>query len=312
MKNLGIWRNFSRSWRHHTTLQITTLAVLTGTFVVITLSLLIHHNLDKILSRWGNSMQMSVYLNDDLTDDQRSTVEKFLKEKVENRGVTYFSKEDAARLFKEKLKDLVPDLLEDKEFGNPLPASFEVKFNSRFSRDSEMNKLLEEVKQIESLAGVEDVLYGQGWVENYVFLVSSFKWGSLAAIFLLVIGTFLVIGNSIKSSIAQRQDEIEVLELFGATSTMIQVPFILEGALLGLFASAGSLVVCYFFYLGQESVLSGSLEFWGLSQVLSFLSIGKILSILFLGVFAGALGSYFCVYRLNNGWAAAVGMNDEG
>lgn len=310
MNNLGLLRNFWRSWEQHTTLQITTLAVLTGTFVVITFSILIHHNLDQILSKWGSSMQMSVYLKENIDTDIQTKVIEHLQKELGFEDVSYVSKQAAAKAFAEKLKDVVPDLLQDKEFGNPLPASYEVQLPESYSDPEMITELVGNVAKIKSLEGVDDVLYGKGWVENYAILVSGFKWASWAGIFLLIGGTLLVIGNSIRSSIFQRQEEIAVLELFGATSRMIQIPFVFEGALLGLIATVISLGTCYFFYLGQESVLSGSLAFWGLNSTLSFLPIWKSGLVLFLGVLAGAMGSYFCVHRLNNGWAAADNMGN--
>ena len=308
MNSNGLWKNFCRSWQQHTALQLATLAVLMGSFAVIFIAMLAHHNMDLILSRWGNSIEMSVYLEDGIEVDHLAEIESKLSKSGNFSRVTYVSKEKAAKSFTEKMQNLVPDLLNDKEFGNPLPSSFELKLPERFAAKGGMKELLKVVKEIESLAGIEEVSYGQGWVENYAAVVSSFKWTSFVVVLVLLLGALFVIGNSIRSSISQRREEIEIMELFGATASTIQTPFIFEGAVLGLIAALISVFVSYLMFSWQVSLFGGNLAFWGLESTLSFLTLPKIVFFLVCAMVAGTLASFLCVRRLNKGWAAAEGM----
>src|SRR5690554_263145 len=94
-----LWKNFLRSWKSHTSMQIATLAVLAGTYTVISMSLLIHQNLESILTQWGQTVQMSVYLDDEIQPEDRSKIEAFLRKQDLFSKVNYVSKDQAAAKF---------------------------------------------------------------------------------------------------------------------------------------------------------------------------------------------------------------------
>lgn len=300
-----LFQSFARSWREHAAMQTATLAVLTGTFVVVTLFFFLHGNLVRILTTWGDNVQMAVFLKDEASKDQVASVRKFLADSGSFAAVTFVSKEQAARKFQEQMGSHSPQLLNDPEFGNPLPASFEAKFTAGVNSNGRYQEMLALAKTITDLEGVEDVSYGQGWVENYASLLKVFSSSSVLLIIILLAGTLFVVGNTIRSTLFQRRDEIEVLELVGATPAMIRAPYIFEGAALGLLASALSLGVCYGLYQWQEGVAVNHLGFWGLAAQIGFLDWKECFAILMLGTWFGAFGSFLCVRRIATGWAAA-------
>jgi cell division transport system permease protein len=193
----------------------------------------------------------------------------------------------------------------DSEFVNPLPASFEMVLKKGVGRHSDYSDLVKFAKEVSGYQGVEEVSYGQGWVENYASVLKVFSWTSIFLLFVLFCGGLFVIGNSIRNSVTQRRDEIAALELFGATKWMIQWPFVFEGAFMGFVASVLSLAVTYVLFSWQAQYLSQNLSFWGFTASLNFLSLLRCGAIVFLGTFLGAMGAYFCVRQVNTGWAAA-------
>jgi len=152
---------------------------------------------------------------------------------------------------------------------------------------------------------VDDVSYGQGWIENWAGFLTSVQLLSAAAIALTIFLGLLVIGNSVRVSLSQRRDEIEIMELVGATSRWIRTPFIVEGAMLGLFASVLSCAIGSTLQTVAFDYLKSSLSFWSVLQELSPLSPTGWLLVTFIGMCFGAFGAYVCVRNLNNGWSAA-------
>lgn len=286
-------------------MQIATLSVLVGTFTVNSLFALVHQNLQTILTRWGSEVKVSVYLKDEAAAADVSRVGDFLKSSEFANKVDYLSKDAAAQRFREKIGQISPGMFSDSEFINPLPASFELVLKKGIGRTSEYGDLVKFAKEVSGFSGVEEVSYGQGWVENYAAVLRVFSWTSTFLVFVLLMGGLFVIGNSIRNSVAQRRDEIAVLELFGATKWMIQWPFIFEGAFMGFLASVLSVALSYLLFSWQTELLGTSLNFWGFTTSLQFLTALRIVGVISLGTLLGAMGAYFCVRQVNTGWAAA-------
>lgn len=295
------FKHLIRTWSQHFALQIATMVVLTGTFTVISLSFLVHHNLDMVLSHWGDSIRMSVFLKDG--DEQSQSLEAWIQKQKGVENLKYISKSDAADLFKEQVKNFVPDMVFDSGSENPLPASYEIKFDRTWSKNR-FNVLVDYAKSLAEFPEVDDVSYGQGWIENYAAVVEKFNTSSLLLIFVLLAGSLFVVSNSIRNSVSQRRDEIEILELIGTTPWKIRSPYIFEGFVTGLLSSTLSLVLCYLIFRWQMNVLDSGIGLWGGQFVADFLSAKTMIAIIFQGGIFGILGSYFCVSKISNGWAA--------
>jgi cell division transport system permease protein len=302
---MGVWSHFFRSWRSQTTVQVATLGVLVGTFAIMTLCFTIHHNLYSLLTRWGNEVQISVYLKDSVTPAQQETVQKALTKSELFEKVEYLSKDGAAALFSKKIGSLSPTLLTDSSFVNPLPASFEGHLRAGISDTSGYKMLVKFAKEVTGIAGVEEVSYGQGWVENYAAAINVFSTASYALIAILLAGGLFVIGNSIRSSVAQRKDEIALLELFGATRWTIQWPYVFEGLVMGLLAAITSMAVSFILFKWAQKVWVDELQFWSQQISFEFIGFGQILLVLFISLIVGGLGSFICVRKINTGWAAS-------
>ena len=302
-----LMQSFLRSWREHFGMQLATLSVLTGTFTVVSIFFFLHANMSRIVTSWGDKVQMAIFLKDEASADQVETVKAFLRDTGVFAEINFISKDQAAKKFLEQMGHQSPQLLNDPEFGNPLPASLEARFADGVSSSRRYEQMLNLAKRISGLGGVEDVSYGQGWVENYASLLKVFSSSSYVLIFVLLAGSLFVVGNAIRSALYQRRDEIEVLELVGATPYMIRAPYIFEGAVLGFIAAILSVLACFGFYQWQHQVATEHLGFWGLAAQVGFLGGAEILGILFLGAWFGAFGSFLCVRKIATGWAAAEG-----
>ncbi len=298
-------RGFRRSWVHHTGMQLATLSVLAATFTVVAFVLSVSSNLKNLLSHWGESARMSVYLEDSIAPGDRNKVREVLQSDARVGSVEYIAKEKATAAFKEKMASHAPDLLADSEFANPFPASYQV----TLAKDVPAGKIAETFEAISAgldpLKGIEDVLYGQSWVRNYSAFVAALSASGWLIVLILVAGSVFVVGNSVRASISARRDEIEILELVGATQSMIRAPFVFEGALMGLVAAAVSLAVNFGFHLWEVKLLRASLAFARMAPDLAFFGFAASLGILVSGALVGAAGAYFTVRRINDGWSAS-------
>lgn len=300
-----LFKSILRSWREHTGTQIATLVVLTGTFTIVALFLFIQANFVRILTRWGDNVQFAVFLEDSASAAQVSVVKEFLESSGRFKAVDFVSKEKAAETFRQQMGNNSPELLRDPEFGNPLPASFEARLKEGVDSKSGYDVLVDLAGRVGSLPGINDVSYGQGWVENYASLLKVFATSSWVLLSVLLAGSLLIVGNAIRAAVQSRRDEIEILELFGATSWYVRGPLIAEGAIIGFFASILAVGLCFALFQWQQKIAEENLGFWGLAKEVGFLSGPQMAAVLMLGLGFGALGSYLSVRKIATGWAAA-------
>lgn len=302
-----VWRTWLRGWREHLGLHATTTIVLTGVFTVISVFVLTQKNLNHLLTRWGQSVELAVFLNDNVNSTDLSRIESMMKSAGVFKEIKFVSKDEAAQKFQAQMGRYLPNLAQDPELSRPLPASIEGRLSTNMIGSNNYGKMVDLAKEMTNQSGVLDVSYGQGWVENYAVVVNVVTSFFRGLVVVLLLGALLIIGNVIRSTIFQRRDEIEVLELVGATRAMVRLPFIMEGAWLGGIASLFSVVVVYFLFLWQQSRVTTQLAFWSSLAELNFLNFAEIFLLVGLGMIFGSLGAYLCLRQISTGWAVTEG-----
>jgi cell division transport system permease protein len=178
--------------------------------------------------------------------------------------------------------------------GNPLVDQLKVKARNA----SVVDQLAKKLKQLQ---GVDEVQYVNEVVQRINQLNHGLNWLSLAVILLLTSTAIAVITTTIRLIVMARRREIEVMQLVGATTTWIYLPFILQGLVLGVVGA----VVAWGLIVSVQQFVSSLLS--QQSQFIQFLS-GTIqlttqqnlllpLALLGLGCSVGLLGSLFAVRR---------------
>jgi len=99
------------------------------------------------------------------------------------------------------------------------------------TRPDKINPL---IKQLSRLKQVDIAQLDLQWVKRlYVMLEIAHK-GIWLISFLLGLAVLLVVGNTIRLDIQNRQEEIKVIKLIGATNAFIRRPFLYTGFWYGL------------------------------------------------------------------------------
>lgn len=243
-------------------------------------------NTKGVLDSWGSQVHVMVYLVDGIGEDRLYTLRRQITGMREVEGVDYITKERAYLTFKEGLKGekgVVEGLTT-----NPFPASLELRIRREF-RNSEGVKGL--VSRLKGLDGVDDIQYGQEWVERFsAFLGFAKVVGVTIGIFLLI-ATVFTISNTIKLTLYARRDEIEIMRLVGATDLFIKTPFLIEGMVEGFL---GAVLAIAFIYGGMYLLMwKVPIHFIRSVDIPPFLLMGLLIG----GLFLGALGSITSVRR---------------
>lgn len=208
--------------------------------VVLGVFAMLSRNLEVLLTKWGEDLQVTAYLDPKLPEDKRVELAQNLEKLPEVERTTYVSEALAMRRFRQDLGGLV-GILDGLE-GNPLPASIEIRLPPERRTAPEVTAL---AAQIGAIDGVREVQFGQEWVERYrtfLDLVSTLGLG--IGVILIFVG-WSSVSNLIMLTVYARKDEIEILKLVGATDHFVRTPFLLEGLFQGIVASMLALGLLY-------------------------------------------------------------------
>lgn len=299
---------FARSWHQHFGMQFATLTVLVATFSVVAFMLGLSFNFQRVLTLWGEHVQVSAYLEDDMRDGAIENLKNEIAKRPGVLSVEFVSKEKAANSFRDQMASYAPDLMSDSEFATPFPASLQIRLRDDPNHENRVEDLEKLAKELKSKDGIEDVSYGQSWVRNYSSFVTVVQTAGAIVGCVLLFGSVFIVANSIRTLISGRREEIEIFELIGATSGNIRRPYIFEGILHCVMAAITALIINAALYGWLISIMKQSLAFGRMAEEFQFLSLGQIaIFVLFSGLLGG-IGAWLTVRSLNDGWAAARGV----
>ncbi|MEW6172375.1 MAG: permease-like cell division protein FtsX [Bacillota bacterium] len=189
-------------------------------------------------------IDVAVFVREDVSPDLVSQLGKELGKIEGVAGITFVPKEKALEKLRRDLGER-SGLLNGLEDDNPLPDTFRLR-----PKDASLVPLI--AKQAATFPSVEKVRYGEGVVEKLLQLTN---WVRIAAVGLVVLfglaAVFLTM-TTIRLSILNRQEEIGVMKLLGATNWFVRGPFILEGIIIGFI---GAVLAAGLLYYGYTSLL---------------------------------------------------------
>lgn len=189
-------------------------------------------------------VDVSVYFKSEATDTDIAAVQSDLESLNLVKAVTFVSRDQALALFKERHAQdaLIQESLAELE-NNPLQASLNIKA-SETGQYAAIVSFLETHKLRTTIDKIN--YYENEAVIGRVQRISSVSQqaGVIAALILAVIAV-LVAFNTIRLTIINQKQEIEIMRLVGGSNWYIRAPYLVEGALYGIFASLLALAVFY-------------------------------------------------------------------
>ena len=271
-----------RSWRS-AVLAILTIAA--GLFV-LGFFLMVNSNLQRVVGRWSEAAEMSVYLKDDATREQVQALEALVEQSGLSDQRQYLSKTDALARFREDFPDLAGAT--ERLERNPLPASLEVRLGPTARTAPTVVDDL--AARLGSEPGVADVRYDRRWLSRLGSAVRFVRTVGLVIVALLAVAAALTVANVVRLAAYARRDEIEIMQLVGAPFAFIRGPFVAEGILQGGAGAVIAIVLLWAIFLtGKAWYGHLALEGLGLTT-LTFLPVGMLLTLVAGGMLLGCVG----------------------
>lgn len=270
-----------RPWLH-----LLSISTLFSTFFCFALTLSAAGNLDLLLARWVGGAELTVYVKEGVPD---SDIDRLTQALSKTAGVVRaepISPLNARDIFAKEMGefgDMVRSLPQ-----SAFPVSVEVRLAPSVANDKSARAAL--VERIGTLSMVDEVDSYDDWFSKLSalsLLGRAAAWGlGLSALIVAV----LVISAVIRTGIATRAREIEVLGFVGATQRYIRFPFLLEGAVESA-AAMGLAVLCLEGLRGKaEAALGDVMPLIGMNGI-NGLGANVILLLVLGSMLAGVLGS---------------------
>jgi cell division transport system permease protein len=176
------------------------------------------------------SVTINVFLNDSIGNAETSKVKKEIENKNFVKSVIYIDKKQAAENF---IKETGEDFRKLLDY-NPLPASFLVNIKGDFVQQDTLKKIINDFSKIN---GVDDVSFQQEFIYSILhFLEQIKKYIFIVTAVLFFISLYLLY-STVKLITTSKYEEMETMKLVGSKLSTIKMPIILNGVLIGLFAS---------------------------------------------------------------------------
>lgn len=245
-------------------------------------------NLNKMADTLESQVQISVYLKDDLSQEEIDKTKETLSKIEGLQDIKFTTREEAMENFKERLGDqqFLLDALDDT---NPLPDSFSLTVTS----PQQVKTIADTVVALNS---VESASYSQDIINHLFNLTHLIRLIGVALIILLTGAAIFIISNTIRLTVFARRKEIAIMKYVGATDWFIRWPFLLEGICLGFIGGGLATIFLYIVYNQVTQEIYEAMAFFPLIPQHPFIDYIS-LAILVAGIIIGALGSTISLKR---------------
>lgn len=252
---------------------------------------LVDQQLEALIRSLGSDVELTVYVTDSVEAQQLESLRVALEVRTSGSAKVVTPAEALGRLA-QQLGEQGHALTELHE--NPLPPSIELKLPPE-GRDPAMLKAL--ATQTRAVPFVTGVDYGEEALERLSTVVRALRLGGLIVFALVFVTAVIIVSATLQLAIFARREEIEIQKLVGGTDRFVRIPFLIEGMLQGLLASAAALGLTYALVRVLESDSGEAVAFLRLRGrfMVDWPRLGA--EQLGLGVSLGLLGSFVAVRR---------------
>ena len=301
---LGASEKFSAYFRNHQMVAVESLAKLLATpasslltWLVIAIALTLPgalymavNNLQQLSGHFEASGQITVFLSTDILETDSSALRLKIATLDDVNKVVYVSPEQALEEFTQYggISDALSFLDE-----NPLPAVFLVEPPLGIDKD-ELNVL---VAQLKSFKHVDSVQVDMAWVERLLALLALAQRLVAVVGVLLALAIVLVVGNTIRLSIAARTDEIRVIKLVGGTNAYVRRPFLYSGFWYGAIGGVLAWLMLGLCWILLQGPVADIAALYGADFYLQPLPFTPTCWLIFSAAVLGLLGSWWSVQR---------------
>jgi cell division transport system permease protein len=226
---VNFWRNIWLSTAA-TLVMVVTLIILTLTVLIVSISSYAIKNVQQ-------RVDVSIYFNQQASDAQIQQVESQVQALPQVASVNYISAQQGLDAFKalHANDQVIIQSLSELD-SNPIPATLQIKAKQLDQYDA----IVQFASQQQFQPYISNINYqdNRNLIQRMSKILSTLRRIGIGLAILFAFIAVLVIFNTIRLTIFNRREEVEIMRLVGATNWYIRWPFLVESILYSLIAVA--------------------------------------------------------------------------
>jgi cell division transport system permease protein len=233
---------FSEVWiglRRNLTMTVALVVVVAISLSLLGTGLLFVKQVDNTRSFWQSRVQLSVYLctptdvsancvhNGGFTTAEKDAIFADLRNTNLTTQIVFVSQAEAVKQFKQMFsteKALVTYTQPDQ-----IPASFQIRLKNTEVDAPQITEVINGVQ------GVSQVVNDASILNQFYRLLNGARNAVVVIAIFLLVAAILLVANTIRLSAFNRRRETSIMRLVGASNFYVQLPFLVEGMIAGLF-----------------------------------------------------------------------------
>lgn len=219
--------------------------------------------LHGILTYVETKPEVTVYFDTKTKESDIFKIKDAIVKSGKSADIKYISQKEALEIYRDLNRD--NPLLLEMVSADILPASLGI-----YAKKPEyLSQIAEFVKKQPGVDGVE---FQKNIVDKLLVVTTTLRRIAMFIFIFLIFITFVVLVTTTAFKIALKKDEIELMQLLGASRGYIRMPFLAEGIFFGFTAGTLSFLIFYLIYLYLQPFLRAYLT--GIPK-LSFYNLGS-------------------------------------
>ncbi len=213
--------------------------------LLLSLFLMVTLNIMNLVKSSSELAEVYAFVDEEITNSPLllETLEQRIASIAGVVAVRFFPKEQA---LEELRRDLGPDTTVLTVLGeNPIPPSIRIKIHPDYTTPEHINTL---EQKLLLLPGITEVWSGKEFVAQLNQALKTAVVIDIIFLIIIVISVLFIVFQTVENSVLNRSEEIQIMELVGASRIAIHTPFFIQGALQGLLGSVLSGVLLFLVY----------------------------------------------------------------
>ena len=203
-------------------------------------------NTNSLIDFFRSKYTFEIFLEN---DTKSSSYESFIMELSTDEiisNIKLIDKEESAKIFEEEFGENVVEMLGY----NPLPVSIKVFLSEK---DFEFEKVDALISSIESIDFVDEIEYRGKYINQVEDRINLAIFIFLIFVIAIIFISIQIISNTVKLSMSNRKDFIDILKYNGASRFFVKVPFYIESLLHSIFGGLLAFIFVKYLFTGFNS-----------------------------------------------------------
>ena len=280
----SLWRLLATPYTTAMSVMVMAIAMtLAGSFYVLV------SNSEQLVNSLQTGKQISLFLEGGISDQQASKLAQELRANELIEQVTLITKQQALAEFKQYSGfGVALNALE----GNPLPAVLQVYPKETLTEAYQLKQLM---AQMQNEKAVDIAQMDMAWVTRLQSIIQIVSRVVLLLSSLLALAVVFITGNTIRSELQERHDEVVVTKLVGGTNAFICLPFLYAGFWYGFISGVLAWLIISLMLLMIDGPLEKLSLLYQSQFQLHFLTIGESALLIFSASALGIVGAFAVV-----------------